>query len=295
MWPLPPQGCSHNTVFTGTRVHCWSARWAVAGWCSYQCCPSAIHTGSQREANTGCPQATVSYCTALMTLKDLAKKDIEIQPGFEPGSSEFWRHTHRVAAAITQFTGDSTKYFGTYHAEFPKPRRDPAWDSSCLWINTIYPLLQCQSSSSSLVRVSDWNSEDPGSNPGWISMSFFCHHSALQIKNTTQRFVTKPTQEATHTLPLPSPFYFSLPLFLFLCLSVSLSLLPVCPLSLPSIQLQDDINHNGLEVLSIYVQKYIDILSKSECKFYTPIFVYMSSVFDHRGGQPGIWLCVDRC
>ena len=26
---------------------------------------------------------------------------------------------------------------------------------------------------SSLVRASDWNSEDPGSNPGCISMSFF--------------------------------------------------------------------------------------------------------------------------
>ena len=37
----------------------------------------------------------------------------------------------------------------------------------------IYLLLQCQSSSSSLVRASDQNSEDPGSNPAWISMSFF--------------------------------------------------------------------------------------------------------------------------
>ena len=43
----------------------------------------------------------------------------------------------------------------------------------CLWINAIYPLLQCQSSSSSLVRASDQNSEDPGLNPGWISMSSF--------------------------------------------------------------------------------------------------------------------------
>ena len=68
MWPTFPQGCSHNTVFTGTRVHCWTARWAVAGRCSYQRCPSAIHTGSQRETNTGSSQATVSYHTALMTL-----------------------------------------------------------------------------------------------------------------------------------------------------------------------------------------------------------------------------------
>ena len=34
--------------------------------------------------------------------------------------------TYRVAAAFTQFAGGSTKYFGTYHAEFPKPKRDPA-------------------------------------------------------------------------------------------------------------------------------------------------------------------------
>ena len=34
--------------------------------------------------------------------------------------------TYRVAAAITHFAGGSTKYFGTYHAEFPKPKRDPA-------------------------------------------------------------------------------------------------------------------------------------------------------------------------
>ena len=34
--------------------------------------------------------------------------------------------TYRVAAAITQFAGGSTKHFGTYHAEFPKPKRDPA-------------------------------------------------------------------------------------------------------------------------------------------------------------------------
>jgi len=34
--------------------------------------------------------------------------------------------TYKVAAAITQFTGGSTKYFGIYPAEFPKPKRDPA-------------------------------------------------------------------------------------------------------------------------------------------------------------------------
>ena len=34
--------------------------------------------------------------------------------------------TYRVAAAITQLAGGSTRYFGTNYAEFPKPKRDPA-------------------------------------------------------------------------------------------------------------------------------------------------------------------------
>ena len=34
--------------------------------------------------------------------------------------------TYRVAAAITEFAGGSKKYFGTYHAEFTKPKKDPA-------------------------------------------------------------------------------------------------------------------------------------------------------------------------
>ena len=60
------------------------------------------------------------------------KKGIEIQPGFEPGSGTWEKcaqvltaHMEYVAAAITQFAGGSTKYFGTYHAEL-KPEKDPA-------------------------------------------------------------------------------------------------------------------------------------------------------------------------
>ena len=57
----------------------------------------------------------------------MAKKDIEIQPGFEPGSSEFRSVEQRIDVAITQFAGGSvTKYFSTNHAEFSKPKRDPA-------------------------------------------------------------------------------------------------------------------------------------------------------------------------
>ena len=43
-----------------------------------------------------------------------------------PPISEGSDGTYRVAAAITKFAGGSTKYFGTYHAEFLKPKRDPA-------------------------------------------------------------------------------------------------------------------------------------------------------------------------
>ena len=43
-----------------------------------------------------------------------------------------------------------------------------------LWINAISMLCSnARAPVAQLVRASDWNSEDPGSNPGWISMSFF--------------------------------------------------------------------------------------------------------------------------
>ena len=71
----------------------------------------------------------------------------------------------------------------------------------CLWISTIYPLLQCQSSSGSLVRASDWNSEDPGSNPGWISMSFCAKYRYLNIPSS---FVPLPT---TSLNQLIHPFF----------------------------------------------------------------------------------------
>ena len=45
-------------------------------------------------------------------------------------------------------------------------------------VNAIYPLLHCQSSSSSLVRASDW---DPGSNPGWIQCLFFFRRNAYYV------------------------------------------------------------------------------------------------------------------
>ena len=37
-----------------------------------------------------------------------------------------------VAAAITQFTGGTTKYFGTYHADL-KPKKDPACEMNCTY------------------------------------------------------------------------------------------------------------------------------------------------------------------
>ena len=62
--------------------------------------------------------------------------------------------TYRVAAAITQFAGGSTKYFSN-NQSFPSLRE-------------IQPENQTV-----VVRASDWNSEDPSLNPGWFSMSFF--------------------------------------------------------------------------------------------------------------------------
>ena len=40
--------------------------------------------------------------------------------------------TYRVAAAITQFAGGSTKYFGTNHAEL-EPKKDPACELNCVY------------------------------------------------------------------------------------------------------------------------------------------------------------------
>ena len=37
--------------------------------------------------------------------------------------SSYW-----LAVATTQFTGDSKKYLSTHYAEFPKPKRDRAWE-----------------------------------------------------------------------------------------------------------------------------------------------------------------------
>ena len=74
----------------------------------------------------------------------------------------------------------AAKGIGTYHTHQAKKRSSLKIELSLrigtvsIWINAIYPLLQCQSSSGSVgIRASDQNLEDPGSNPGWISMSFF--------------------------------------------------------------------------------------------------------------------------
>ena len=49
-----------------------------------------------------------------------------------------------------------------------------------------------------LVRASDWNSQDPGSNPGWISMPFITIIQFLQVKYTFNvQFVFTVIQEAS--------------------------------------------------------------------------------------------------
>ena len=47
-------------------------------------------------------------------------------------------------------------------------QEDPAWE-----LNKVYVLLHARAPVADLVRVSDQSSEDPGSNRGWISISFF--------------------------------------------------------------------------------------------------------------------------
>ena len=40
-----------------------------------------------------------------------------------------------------------------------------------------------------LVRASDQSSEDPGLNPGWISMSFFRYRLTLQVKQSLAFYI----------------------------------------------------------------------------------------------------------
>ena len=72
----------------------------------------------------------------------------------------------------------------------------------CLSIYTI-----CQSSVARLVRASDQHSEDPGSNPGWISMSFFIFAYTHTPSLTHAHSHTPHTPSLTHphhTLTLTS-------------------------------------------------------------------------------------------
>lgn len=81
----------------------------------------------------------------------------------EPGSSECWpdvsTYTYSLVAAH--------QYLDSYSACRIRPTRDQLRSELCLWINVHhYPLLQCQSSSGSVVTASDWHCFGP---PGWIS------------------------------------------------------------------------------------------------------------------------------
>ena len=59
----------------------------------------------------------------------------------------------------------------------------------CGYIYAIYPLLQCQSSSSSVGKsiwpASDQHSDDPGINLGWIPMSFFAIRLSMSFIHST--------------------------------------------------------------------------------------------------------------
>ena len=60
-------------------------------------------------------------------------------------------------------------------------RRDPAWDLSCVYgYVPSFPSSNARAPVTQLVRASDWNSKDPGSNPAQISVSFFAAKITLQ-------------------------------------------------------------------------------------------------------------------
>ena len=76
-----------------------------------------IQLCKQKHLSISEPKAGIVLCMAFL----LKEKCFWLAP--INGGSDC---TDRVAAAITQFAGGSTKYFGTHHAEFPEPKRDPA-------------------------------------------------------------------------------------------------------------------------------------------------------------------------
>ena len=87
----------------------------------------------------------------------MVKKDIEIQPRFEPGSSECWSDalTNWATGTVdTQFTGFSNSVPCWVASALTMQSKAYTKRSNlrielCLWIYTVYPLLQCQSSSGS--------------------------------------------------------------------------------------------------------------------------------------------------
>ena len=90
-----------------------------------------------------------------------------------PINGGFWQHVQRVAAAITQFTGGSTKYFSTELIS-------SLWVELCLGINAIYPLLQCQSSSGS-VGKSIWPEFRRLKFKSWLDLNFFLRQVILNV------------------------------------------------------------------------------------------------------------------
>ena len=140
------------------------------------------------------------------------QKDIEIYSAFEPDtlllfsgrrnvSSQplmgFWWHMQKWLLIYPTGWGCSRKYLGTQYSELlwhspcrvkPTPKRSSWKIELCLWIYTIYPLLQSQSSSGS-VGKSIWPAFWRSRFKSWLDLNVFFYLQEFRDEASSDHLV----------------------------------------------------------------------------------------------------------
>ena len=94
----------------------------------------------------------------------------------------------------------------------PIPKRSNLRIELCLWIYIYIPTILCSNARApvaQLVRASDRHSEDPGSNPGWISMPFFIVYIVTVLTSLILSIYT--AWQVTYTVQFHGTPFLSLP------------------------------------------------------------------------------------
>ena len=135
-----------------------------------------------------------------------------IQPGFKPRSSELCSDVFPCPLHSTYMQSGCCDY--PIHWWQHKVLRYSSCRVNQLSLRKIQPMswtvsmdkchlssvpMPCRAPVAQLVRASNQGSEDPGSNPGWISMSFFITNPIQRIGNTnTQISFPKHVSKGSH-------------------------------------------------------------------------------------------------